>query len=434
MALILRATPEQSYAQLSSQINVYAHLAGQSSIVSWNTVRPADSGAQFTLVLVTPKALYFERTDRANVVALVVIFVLIIPLVAILAAVLSWRLFARPTRALALDMDALTGDPALPASARQHYSHLQEISTMQRSYDSMASSIRSFAKFAPVSIVRRLLTNGNLEAQLGVEETEATCFFSDIVGFTSVSERVDPEVLSSLLQEYFNACTGIIEQTNGTVGNFIGDAIFAFWNEPSPVAQHALAACTAVIQQQEVLAALREHWRAQGKPELRARMGVNSGPCLAGNVGSSSRFQYTLIGDTVNLASRLEGLGKYYGVECIISLATWESPGVQESFCARTLDVVAVAGKVQPTRVFELMARRAEASAEQLGLERLSALMMEAFLAARFNVALELLAEMAQLLPPDDKALALMADKTRRWALRPALPQDWTGGSLMNTK
>jgi adenylate cyclase len=186
------------------------------------------------------------------------------------------------------------------------------------------------------------------------------------------------------------------------------------------------------MDQQERLVQLREEWSVRGMPAFKIRIGINTGSCLAGNVGSEQRMKYTLIGDTVNLAARLEGMGKYYHVNLTVSMATYAAPGVQEAFVGRVLDVVTVVGKKEPTKILTLVARRHAATAEQLEQERLSWQMIEAYIAGRLDEARERLQEMQALLP-GDYSVQLMMDKVAKLQAT-GLPEGWNGATAMTEK
>jgi adenylate cyclase len=227
--------------------------------------------------------------------------------------------------------------------------------------------------------------------------------------------------------------TSIIEAGEGTVGDFIGDAVFAFWNAPIACGpRHAMICVEAAVAQQERLVELRKGWAELGLPCFKVRMGINSGKCLAGNVGSRTRLKYTLIGDAVNLASRLEGLGKHYGCYLTISENTFQEPEVAHTFCARILDIVAVAGKEQPTIIREVLARRHEATEEQLELERLSEAMMDAYLCADIESCRKLL-QLMKAIKSNDVSINGMFARLQKLAST-GFPVGWTGVLKMKLK
>jgi adenylate cyclase len=187
---------------------------------------------------------------------------------------------------------------------------------------------------------------------LGGVKVEATILFSDIAGFTTISERNTPEVISRLLNKYMTAMTRIITRHNGTVDKFIGDGIMAFWGAPLADPEHALNACRAALAMQERLAPLNRELRELGLPEVSFRVGVNLGEVIVGNMGSEELFDYTVIGDAVNLASRLEGANKQFGSQILISSFLYER--VRERVEATLLGMINVKGKTDSVEVYAL--------------------------------------------------------------------------------
>ncbi len=212
----------------------------------------------------------------------------------------------------------------------------------------------AFSKYVSKHVVDELLKNPDL-LQLGGAKKEITVFFSDIRGFTSISEKLDPEQLVKLLNEYLTAMTNIVMEHEGVVDKYIGDAIMAFWGAPLPQEDHAIRACQTSLDMITELEKLRKKWIKEGYPELHIGIGLNTGHAVIGNMGSYERFDYTAMGDNINLGSRLEGLTKQYGVQIIISESTQKA--VKEEFATRLLDLVAVKGKKQPIKIYELIGK-----------------------------------------------------------------------------
>ncbi|GIX40811.1 MAG: adenylate/guanylate cyclase domain-containing protein [Leptospiraceae bacterium] len=210
----------------------------------------------------------------------------------------------------------------------------------------------TFSKFVSQDIVEELLNNPDAIA-LGGSRKEVTVFFSDVRGFTTISERLTPEELVQLLNEYLSEMTELIIDYKGTIDKYMGDAIMAFWGAPIPNDDHAYYACVAALAQVRKLQELQERWKERNIPVLNIGIGINTGPAVVGNMGSSRRMDYTLMGDTVNLGSRLEGITKVYGVQICISEFTYER--VKDRVYARELDLVRVKGKLEPVRIYELM-------------------------------------------------------------------------------
>jgi adenylate cyclase len=210
----------------------------------------------------------------------------------------------------------------------------------------------AFAHYLSPEIVRRIAESPEA-LTLGGERREATFYFSDIEGFTTLSETLEPDKLARLMNRYLGAMTETILASGGTLDKYIGDAVMAFWGAPLPRADHALTACRVALENQRKLAALREEFAREGLPAVRNRIGLNSGPASIGNMGSPLRFSYTALGDAVNLASRLEGANKAYGSYILVSESTREGAG--DAVEVRELDFVKVKGKNLPIKVYELL-------------------------------------------------------------------------------
>ena len=213
----------------------------------------------------------------------------------------------------------------------------------------------TFSKFVSQDVVEELLSNPDAIA-LGGAKKEVSVFFSDVRGFTTISEKLGPEELVQLLNEYLSVMTELIIDYRGTIDKYMGDAIMAFWGAPAKNDEHAYYACVAAIAQIEALQKLQVQWSERQIPVLDIGIGINTGQAVVGNMGSSHRMDYTLMGDTVNLGSRLEGITKTYGVRSCISEFTYER--VKDRVYARELDLVRVKGKLEPVRIYELMGIR----------------------------------------------------------------------------
>jgi len=206
--------------------------------------------------------------------------------------------------------------------------------------------------------------------QLGGEERELTVLFADIRGFTGIAEALSPQALVRLLNAYLSPMTDIVFRRRGTLDKYIGDALMAFFGAPLSNAAHAMDGCEAALEMLQGLARLKERWRIEdpGLPDIEIGIGINSGPMVVGNMGSSQRFSYTVMGDNVNLASRLEGLNKEYGTRALITSATLQAARASGGEpCVRELDSVLVKGKKEPVRLFELRGKGG-APAEDLPL------------------------------------------------------------------
>ncbi|MBP8975310.1 MAG: CHASE2 domain-containing protein [Bacteroidetes bacterium] len=211
-----------------------------------------------------------------------------------------------------------------------------------------------FSHYINPAVVNELVANPE-KAKLGGDRRELTVFFADIANFTNIAESYHnkPEQLVEFLNEYLDEMTRIILKYDGTLDKYEGDAIMAFWGAPLPQDDHALRACMAAIEMQHRLAHLRLKWTKEHRPPIESRIGINTGVMIVGNMGGRDRFDYTVIGDSVNLASRLEGANKQYQSKIMISEFTYDH--VRGKITARELDLIQVKGKSQPVKVFEAL-------------------------------------------------------------------------------
>jgi adenylate cyclase len=189
--------------------------------------------------------------------------------------------------------------------------------------------------------------------KLGGERRELSILFSDIRGFTTISEKLDPEELTNLLNEYLTPMTDLVFEHEGTLDKYMGDAVMAFYGAPIAFDRHPHAACQTALDMMDELHRLQNNWRERGLPEMDIGIGINTGVVSVGNMGSANRFDYTVLGDHVNLGSRLEGLNKPYGSHIIVSEYTYAA--VKDEYTFRELDFVAVKGKKEPVRIYELL-------------------------------------------------------------------------------
>lgn len=224
---------------------------------------------------------------------------------------------------------------------------------------------RAFMQYLSPEVVKQVIANPAL-LKLGGERREITAFFSDVQGFTTISEKLTPEEVVKLLNKYLTAMTDIILKYGGTVDKYEGDAIVAFFGAPIPHEDHAVRCCNAAVDMQESLVKLREQWVSEGYPEVIARIGINTGPAIIGNMGSEQRMDYTMMGDTVNTAARFEGANKPYGTFVMISEVTYEQ--IRDKFVVRKLDLLKVVGKTKPIAVYELVGRIGEVNEERMSI------------------------------------------------------------------
>ena len=252
---------------------------------------------------------------------------------------------------------------------------------------------------------------------------EATVLFSDLARFTTLSEHMPPDQVSRLLNHYHSPMTDIILQRDGYLDKYAGDLIMAVWGVPFATTDHARQACLAALEQQRKLAKLAPATRELFGCELSMRIGINTGEVTAGNMGSERRFQYTVVGDSVNLASRLEQAGKLYRIPILLGERTRRDAG--DAIEARLLDRILVAGKSIPVHVYELIGEKGSMSPERAEFVRLYEQALQAYWQRQWPAARSAI-EQARRLVPDDTPLDLLAQRIARCESSPP-PADWNG-------
>ncbi len=281
----------------------------------------------------------------------------------------------------------------------------------------------AFKQYLSPAVIERLVENPD-KLTLGGEVRELTIFFSDIQGFTGISEHLGPAELTALLNDYLTAMTDIILAEGGTIDKYEGDAIIAFWNAPLDLPDHARRAVRAALACGKKLAELRPGFKERIGRDIYARIGINTGPVVVGNMGSSKRFDYTFLGDAGNLASRLEGINKQFGTYLMISEYTLAQLG--DAFAVRELARVRVVGRNEPVRVYEPLLQE-DYAAKALILQDFAAGLGK-FCAGAFPEALECFARHREEDPPS----RAYVDKCRELLDNP--PEQWEGVWVMTEK
>jgi len=272
-------------------------------------------------------------------------------LVVILVSILLSRALSTSTKQLAVGMGMISQFDL--SKVKISRSLIKEIQTMIDSMNVMRNGLHSFQKYVPYLLVRKLMLE-KVEANPGGTRRYMTVFFSDIADFTTISEQIDATKLAEYLAEYFSVMTKVIEKNHGVVDKFIGDAVMAFWNAPEQTPNHELLACQAALGCQHEINALHEQWKEKHENiYFHTRIGIASGDVIVGNIGASNRLNYTVIGNAVNLASRLEGLNKAYSTDIIISSTVYLA--VKDKMATRCLGEAAIKGIENPEKIYELI-------------------------------------------------------------------------------
>ena len=313
-------------------------------------------------------------------------------------------------------------------------SPFDEIKMLQSSMERMRSALDMFLRFVPRDVVRELI-RGDRMAEVGGVRREVTLLFTDVEGFTTMTERMTPEQIMSQASEYFERMSFGIQANMGTIDKFIGDAIMAMWNAPTEDPLHVDNACRAALTAYHISEDLNAEFTAAGKPVMRTRFGLHTADVLVGNLGARDRMQYTCLGSGVNLAARLEGLNKFYGTSILASgmVRRKASP----AYLFRRVDIVEAKGTTIPVTIFELLGERDEGAAFFVGADvlRRAGKYEQAFdfyLHRDFDDALKLLDDLAVEVP-DDPVVALLAKKCKDYITEPP-PPGWNGATQLDKK
>ena len=288
---------------------------------------------------------------------------------------------------------------------------------------------KAFSTYLAPTVVKQLEDSPE-KLLLGGEEREITAFFSDVQGFTSISESLTPAELVELLNEFLTEMTDIILKQKGTVDKFEGDAIIAFFGAPNELENQAETASVTCVQMQKRLRELRRKWKTEGRPELKMRIGLCTGMAVVGNMGSRNRMDYTMMGDTVNTAARLEGVNKIYGIYTLVCEKTFKK--ASNRVWGREIDAIRVVGKHEPVKVFQLLGKSDDIDENMLQLTGLYAKGLELYRKRRWDDAIKYFKAALKIDPEDGPSSTLLA---RCSAYRDTPPEeDWDGSFAMTTK
>ena len=353
-----------------------------------------------------------------------------VTLLAILIAFLATRRLARSVAEVGDAMHKMASFDIDDKPLAVQRSAIRELRQMGVAASSMKQGLRSFGRYVPYQLVRHLLKSGT-EAKLGGEKREMTVLFSDIAGFTPVVERTPSEVVLEALGEYLDRMNKAIGASGGTVCQYLGDAIMAFWGAPDRQQDHALRACRGALAMRAQAEALLKTALAEGKPPLPTRFGINTGEVMVGNIGAPDRFNYAILGDPVNAAARLEGLNKIYGTAIIVGETTAHT--VDKAVVLRRLDWVRAKGKARSMAIYELVdlpeeindAARAAIDAYHRALDT--------YRARDFSAAGDAFQALVDEPHLNGHAAAVLAERCAQYVASPP-GEDWDGAFTMTTK
>jgi adenylate cyclase len=300
-------------------------------------------------------------------------------------------------------------------------SRITEILRLSEAVERMREGLEVFGHYVSKNLVRQIMRSP-ASAGVGGERRDVTVMFTDIEGFSRISENIAPELLTSRLSRYFEALGEVIAVNRGMIDKYIGDSVMAFWNAPELDPDHVFHACRAALQAAEASRSLAAKWRQRGRPGFRTRFGLHAGPAVVGNVGARERINYTLVGVVANQASRLEGLNKVYGTDILASGEV--AARTAGRIVWRPIDRIVAAGTTEAMEIFEPLGEALAAEQHAPFLERWVA-GREAYLEGRFDVAVERLQAAASLKPGDGPCRVLIARCTQ--FARDGVPAGWDG-------
>jgi adenylate cyclase len=307
---------------------------------------------------------------------------------------------------------------------------IYEINRMVQRLESMRRGLRSFKKYVPSDLVRDLIELGR-DANLGGEKKNLTIFFSDIANFTSISERLEPEKLVGFLGEYLTLMNDSLSENQATVDKYIGDSVMAFWGAPRNVENPATKSCHAALECQRKIRVLSHKWKSKGLDfEFKTRIGIHTGDVIVGNIGSETRMNYTIIGDNVNLASRIESANKFYGTSILVSETTHQQ--AKQRFVMRLIDFAVLNGKSTPIRLYELVGHKGEVNKGQLYQIELYEKAFRLYTDKKFSIAILLLNRLLKK-NPFDYAAYLLRERCEKYQ-RHAPSEDWQGEYILEVK
>ncbi|MCI0706433.1 MAG: CHASE2 domain-containing protein [Ignavibacteriae bacterium] len=405
---------------------VEIHATAIQNIIEGNHIAPADSDVELGLIFLLS---LLSFTGLLQLKHLKIKFIWLIELVAVILMLgLVFGIFQFAVLAFSNGNSYINiVNPSLAVV----FSYVGTIVYQYLSERQQKALVKSmFSHYISPAVVNELIANPE-KAALGGDKRELTAFFSDIASFTTISESLSPEALVVMLNEYLNDMTDIIIKHSGTLDKYEGDAIMAFWGAPIPQKDHALRACLAALEMQKRLEQMRPTWKKKGKPQLHVRCGINTGTMIVGNMGGKDRFDYTIIGDSVNLASRLEGANKQYESKIMISEFTHKH--VQGKVVVRELDLIQVKGKTEPIKVFELLgATDMQRTSEQKEADEMYSEGLTLYRQRKWDEAIAYMNQAYQL-DPTCYVSQVYAQRATLYQLHPP-PDDWNGVFVMTTK
>ena len=389
---------------------------------------PNYTNLPWKILIIVPKADFLNDLDFQIWITVVIGFTLC--LLFSLLGVFFFGHISSQLQAVANEMEELGALKISDSTFGSKETFVREVHIMNTAVDRLKIGLKSFAKYVPLDVIHNLVSSGH-SAELGGRKNNMTVLFSDLGNFTDISEQLPPVRLLEILSNYFTEMGIVIQNNQGLIDKFIGDAIMAFWGAPVSLKDHAKAACLTALVMQERFSVLTEHLKISDMSILSQRIGINTGDMIVGNIGSPTRMQYTVIGDSVNLASRLEGLNKIYKTHILVNETTARLAGSQ--FVFRPLDWVFVKGRHQTSLVYELVGLVDKVPPHTRKAINLYEQALYLYRNREFIKASKKFEEANDAFDQKDHASVLMAERARNYVLH-SPSDDWSGVFLMDEK
>eukprot|EP01006_Ploeotia_vitrea_P050876 TRINITY_DN67510_c5_g9_i1.p1 TRINITY_DN67510_c5_g9~~TRINITY_DN67510_c5_g9_i1.p1 ORF type:complete len:737 (-),score=43.91 TRINITY_DN67510_c5_g9_i1:232-2442(-) len=418
------------WGECTGEESCVVNVDGETYFVS--TFRYYEYGVKWVGVVLIPRHELMSEVDKSFRLTVILCSIIIVTTTILLILFVTCMV----SRPLVRMKNAMKSISKLDLDVEDNSSGalITEIQGMHESFDCMLNGLRSFEKYVPTDVIVGFLATDKPE--LGVEKKTITVGFMDIVGFTTLAESLDPQVLVEVVGHFLEEISMVFASNHGTIDKYIGDCVMCLWGAPTPIEGAARHACRALLECISKLPHIHDAAAVKGYPALKFRAGLNHGECLVGNFGSSQRWNYTALGDNVNIAARLEALNKRYHTMAIVSEAVIKDVAhvlntpadvdkmADHDFVYRFLESVSLPGKAEPTRVYELMGYRNTTSNSNVQLARAYS---KARLQTNITVALHAFNKLVETYPddyPSEMMQSQLANDPRIWNEAPGLHKD----------
>ena len=344
---IIKGSFEQYKKSGKKKLTFYYNDHGKAYLVTYEPIKDLSTYGWLVGVVV-PEDDFTSGLNKMNIIALSISLIVLILGIVLVSGLITQ--IVRPIKYLVKETENIKNfnlEGEVPIKSK-----IKEVLYLKDAIHAMKIGLKLFQRYIPKTLVRQLIESGE-DIRVGGVRKKLAVFFSDIENFTTITEGTDPNLLMLQLCDYLEELSKIIFQESGTIDKYIGDAIMAFWGAPLPDDNPCYHAAYAALRCQTKLNELNALWKKQGKPQLITRIGIHTGDAIVGNVGSSERLNYTALGDTINIASRLEGINKNYNTKIIVSDAVYEQ--IKDRFVLRMIDHVIVKGRSKSSCLYELL-------------------------------------------------------------------------------